>query len=144
MVGPAPAGWWQALNEPVPAPVPGSWAVAGLLAGHLEGLVDLDGDTLPVGGLQVRLIDPVGIGLHPQHGRARVFGQRGRLDLAGRVAAEQLLVGPLALGLVDMAAGPPPGRGTVGAGLVGGTGGVGRIGRQRPHQHPAHQQPAGG
>src|SRR5829696_10036660 len=91
-----------------------------LLAGHLEGLVDLDGDPLAVGGGEVGLIDAVGVRLDPQDGRARVLGQGGRPDLGGGVAGEQLLVGPLALGLVGVAAAAvlPAVRGAVGAALV--------------------------
>jgi hypothetical protein len=90
----------------------------------------------PSGGGQVRLIDAVGVGLHPQHGRAGVPGQRRRPDLAGGVAGEQVLVGPLALGLVHRAApGRGPGRGGgVGVGRGGGRGGRAR--RQRSRQHP--------
>src|SRR6266508_5056881 len=134
-----------ALSQAVPPAVARSSAGAGLLAGHLEGLVDLDGDALPAGGLQVGLVDAVGVGLHPQHGRPRVLGQGSRPDLAGRFAGEQLLVGSLALGLVDLGAGPRAGRGAVGPVGVGRAGGrgVGRAGRQRPHQHPARDEPAG-
>src|SRR5215211_6410284 len=82
-------------------------AWAGLLAGDLEGLVDLDGDPLAAGRGQVGLVDAVGVGLDPQDGRPRVPGQRRRLDLGGGVAGEQVLVRPLAPGLVDVAARPP-------------------------------------
>ena len=82
-------------------------ARTGLPAGDLEGLVDLDGDPLAAGRGQVGLVDAVGVGLDSQDGRPRVLGQRRRLDLGGGVAGEQVLVRPLALGLVDVAARPP-------------------------------------
>src|SRR5919204_5679935 len=127
-----------------PGPVAVGLSVrGGLQAGHLEVLADLDGDALPVLGGQVRLVDAVGVGLHPQHGRAGVPGQRRRADLAGGVAAQQVLVGSLALGLVHRSTPMvrPDRDGRAGVGGVAGGGGGG-AGGQRSRQYPADQEPA--
>src|SRR5215212_8868259 len=121
-------------------------AWAGLLAGDLEGLVDLDGDPLAAGRGQVGLVDAVGVGLDPQDGRPRVLGQGGRLDLGGGAAGEQVLVGPLALRLVAVAPRSPAvttvaavwgavAGHTVGPGPAGGVV-AGGVGRQVPASTP--------
>jgi len=46
----------------------------GFPASHLKVLADLDGDALPAGGGEVGLVDTVGVGLDPEHGRARILG----------------------------------------------------------------------
>jgi hypothetical protein len=91
----------------------------------LKALSTSTGDALTVGGGEMGLIDAIGVGLDPLHGRAGVLGQGSGSDLGGGVAGEQLLVGSLALGLVDVASGTVTARIAVGAVLVRGAVGVG-------------------
>src|SRR4029434_2279549 len=92
-------------------------------------LVDFDGDALAVGSGEMGLVDAIGVGLDPQHSRAGGLGAGGRADLARGVAGEKLLVGSLALGLIDIASGALATRTAVGAVLVRRAGGAG-LGRR--------------
>ena len=55
----------------------------------------------------MRLVDAVGVGLHPLDGGVRVLRDRGRLDLRRRRPGEQVLVGADALGGVELMGGLP-------------------------------------
>src|SRR3954471_12000079 len=68
-----------------------------LLAGDREALVDLDRDLGAVGLGDVGLVHAVAVGLDPDEGRAGVLREYGCLDLLGRAAGQQRLVGALRL-----------------------------------------------
>src|SRR4051812_21987000 len=93
-----------------------------------EVRADLHDHVLAGSGDDVGLVDTVTVGLDSLHRGARVLGESRVPDLGGVVAGEQLLVGALALRLVDARAGARRRGRSGGARYVGG-----RDGRADPH-----------
>ncbi len=96
-VGAGPGGPGRRAGDPPAARVltrPGRRAGPGYSVPVIgEVLVELDGEPLAVRGGEVRLVDPVGVGLQPLDRRVRVLLEHRRLHRLGRVAGQLLLAG---------------------------------------------------